>query len=105
MTSAANGENAPVAVTILDREFHVACSSEERAGLLAAARYLDTKMREMRSAARSAGLDRIAILAALNICHELLNARERETTDSKQLAENLQAINAKLERAFAASLQ
>lgn len=95
----------PVSVSILDRDFLIACTAEERPALLEAARYLDAKMREMRSAARSAGLDRIAILAALNISHELLNERQRESTDSAQLAEKLQALNTKLERAFAGSLQ
>ena len=95
----------PVSVSILDRDFLIACTAEERPALLEAARYLDAKMREMRSAARSAGLDRIAILAALNISHELLNERQRESTDSACLAEKLQALNTKLERAFAGSLQ
>jgi cell division protein ZapA len=100
-----SGASEPVTVHILDREFHVACAPEERPGVVAAARYLDDKMREMRNAARTAGLDRIAILAALNISHELLDVRRRESTDAAQLAEKLQALNAKLERAFPASLQ
>ncbi|MBA8882193.1 cell division protein ZapA [Dokdonella fugitiva] len=100
-----NGSGEPVTVHILDREFHVACTPDERAGLLAAARYLDEKMREMRNGARTAGLDRIAILAALNICHELLDERARGSRESTQLAEKLQAINLKLERLLPASLQ
>ncbi|GAA0716117.1 cell division protein ZapA [Dokdonella soli] len=95
----------PVKVSILDREFLIACTAEERPGLLDAAHYLDAKMREMRNNARSATLDRIAILAALNISHELLDERRRNSTDSTQLAEKLQALHAKLERAFATSLQ
>ncbi len=91
----------PVAISILDREVLIACTPEERPSLLEAARYLDGKMREMRSNARSATLDRVAILAALNISHELLNDRKRESTDAAQLAEKLQALNAKLERVFA----
>lgn len=95
----------PVKVNILDREFLIACTPQERAGLLDAARYLDGKMREMRNNARTATLDRIAILAALNISHELLAERQRESSDAARLTERLQALNAKLERAFAASLQ
>ena len=95
----------PVAISILDREVLIACTPEERPNLLEAARYLDEKMREMRNNARSATLDRIAILAALNISHELLNERRRESTDDARLAEKLQALNAKLERALPGSLQ
>jgi cell division protein ZapA len=100
-----SGASEPVTVHILDREFHVACAPEERPGVVAAARYLDDKMREMRNAARTAGLDRIAILAALNISHELLGERRRESTDDARLAEKLQALNATLERALPGSLQ
>ena len=98
-------ESEPVKVVILDRELHVACAPEERAGLLAAARHLDDRMREMREGSRTLGVDRIAILAALNFCHELLELRSRESRGDEALAEKLQAINLKLERAFAPSLQ
>lgn len=100
-----SGTGEPVTVHILDREFHVGCTAEERPGVIAAARYLDERMREMRNAARTAGLDRIAILAALNICHELLNERERGSSEARHLAEKLQAINLKLERVLPASIQ
>ena len=98
-------EHEPTAVHILDREYLVACAPEERDGLLAAARYLDGKMREMRGAARGAGLDRVAVLAALTVSHELLAMRERESRESERLTERLQALNAKLERALPGSLQ
>ena len=95
----------PVSVSILDREYLIACTPEERAGLIAAASLLDGKMREIRAGARSASLDRIAVLAALTIAHELIGAQSRETDSSAQLAHHLQVLNAKLERAFPGSLQ
>ncbi len=95
----------PVAIHVLDREFLVACTPEEREGLLAAARHLDGKMREMRNNARTVPFDRIAVLAALNLSHELLSARRRESAESTQVAEKLQALNAKLERVLPGSLQ
>ncbi|MFO1507029.1 MAG: cell division protein ZapA [Lysobacterales bacterium] len=88
----------PVAVRILDREYLVACTPEERAGLVAAASFLDAKMRELRAGARSATVDRIAVLAALTISHELLELRQRDSTDSEWLARHLQALDTKLER-------
>lgn len=95
----------PVSIQVLDREFLVACEPQEREGLLAAARYLDGKMREMRNNARTVPFDRIAVLAALNLSHELLEARQRESSEAAQLAEKLQALNTKLERALPGSLQ
>ncbi|MBI5659909.1 MAG: cell division protein ZapA [Nitrosomonadales bacterium] len=62
-------------VTILDREFRVACPEDERAELLETVAYLDKKMREVRDTGKVATLERIAIMAALNITHELLTTR------------------------------
>ena len=64
-------------VTIFGRQYKVACSEDERAELLEAVAYLDRKMREIRDRGKVAGVDRIAVMAALNIAHELL--RERQT--------------------------
>lgn len=62
-------------VTILDREFRVACPEEERAELLDTVAYLDKKMREIRDIGKVATVERIAIMSALNIAHELLTTR------------------------------
>lgn len=90
-----------VSVRILDREFMVACAPGERAGLMAAAQHLDARLREMRPSMRTATLERLAILAALNTSHELLTERARATG----LAEQIEALGARLEHAFAASIQ
>ncbi|WP_095108713.1 cell division protein ZapA [Pseudomonas sp. Irchel 3E20] len=66
-----------VTVQILDKEYSVSCSQEERSHLLAAARYLDDKMRKIRSSGKVIGADRIAVMAALNITHDLLHSQER----------------------------
>jgi cell division protein ZapA len=64
-----------VDVNIMGREFKVACSDEEREGLITAVNYLDKKMREIRDTGKVIGVERIAIMAALNLSHELLTAR------------------------------
>ena len=98
-------EATPVAVTILDREFLIGCTAEERAGLIAAAGYLDGKMREVRGSSRTQGLDRIAVMAALNIAHELLQARQNSNSESGALAQHLQAMRTKLDAALAPRLK
>lgn len=65
----------PIDIAILGREFTVSCTDEERQGLLEAVDYLDNKMREIRDAGKIIGAERIAMMAALNISHELLNTR------------------------------
>lgn len=62
-------------IEILGRSFTVACSDEEREGLLQAVAYLDGKMREIRDAGKIVAIERIAVMAALNITHELLNTQ------------------------------
>ena len=52
----------PVSLRLLDREFHIACAPDERPGLVAAAQFLDGKMRELKANARAPGFDRIAVL-------------------------------------------
>lgn len=64
-----------VDVNILGREFTVACTEQERPALLEAVSFLDKKMREIRDTGKIVGVERIAIMAALNISHELLNAK------------------------------
>jgi cell division protein ZapA len=64
-----------VDVNIMGREFKVSCSEEERDGLMASVTYLDKKMREIRETGKVIGVERIAIMAALNFAHELLTAR------------------------------
>ena len=66
-----------VAVIILGREFRVACPEDERESLLAAAAYLDRKLREVQASGKVIGTERAAIIAALNISHELLELRTR----------------------------
>ncbi|HWD30086.1 MAG: cell division protein ZapA [Pseudomonas sp.] len=66
-----------VTVQILDKEYSIICPPEERSNLVSAARYLDGKMREIRSSGKVIGADRIAVMAALNITHDLLHNQER----------------------------
>ncbi len=62
-------------VNILGREFRIACRDEEQKDLLKAIEYLNMKMREIRDAGKVMGVERIAIMAALNIAHEFLSTR------------------------------
>ena len=68
-------EPAGIDVTILGRQFRVACTDDEKPQLLKAVSYLDGKMREIRGSGKVIGVERIAIMAALNMAHELLSVR------------------------------
>jgi len=69
---------AQVSVRILDKEYQVACAASERTDLLDSAEILDARMREIRDSGRIVGLDRIAVMAALNMANDLLHSHERD---------------------------
>ncbi|MEK7811476.1 MAG: cell division protein ZapA [Pseudomonadota bacterium] len=84
-------------VSILDREFRVACPDDERAELLDAVAYLDKKMREIRDAGKIASVERIAIMAALNIAHELLTTKVGGGFDLAELKRRMQSMQATID--------
>lgn len=88
----------PVKVNILDKEYLVACPPGQQEGLMHAARFLNQRMQEIRSSGKVVGLDRIAVMAALNIAHELLSGGtdQRALEDVRQ---RLQALDSKLAKA------
>ena len=84
-------------VTIMGREFRVTCPDEERKGLLEAVTYLDKKMREIRDSGKIVGSERIAIMAALNITHELLTTRNRGGFDMEEFKRRIDCMQAALD--------
>ncbi len=69
------GRTVTLDVNLLGRDYKVACKEGERAELMEAVQFLDQRMREIREASKSAGADRIAVMAALNIANDLLQLR------------------------------
>lgn len=92
--------NVSLDVAIMGREFRVACPEEEREGLLQAVTYLDRKMREIRDGGKVIGLERIAIMAALNIAHDFLAARPAQP-DTREHREHIDRLIGLLDQAMA----
>ncbi|HMB57830.1 MAG TPA: cell division protein ZapA [Arenimonas sp.] len=90
----------PVSVKILDREFTVGVDAEGREGLMAAAHLLDARMREIRGNNKMAALDRVAVLAALNLAHELLQLKNGDQSQSQEISNTLGEMNRKLDGLF-----
>jgi cell division protein ZapA len=97
--------NIPVTVRILDKDYQVACPEEEKDDLIASARYLDRKMREIRDSGRIIGTDRIAVMAALNISHELLQVSEGRQRLESSLTSRIRAIQERIDQALDRSRQ
>lgn len=88
---------SPIKVHLLGKEYPIVCPQSEEHELLIAARYLDDKMRKIRDTGRVFGAERIAVMAALNIAHELIQLQQQNRVLSAGLSERLTAINEKID--------
>lgn len=91
-----NAELARVTVRILDKEYQVACPDDERAMLLESAELLNRKMQEIREGGKVVGLDRVAVMAALNLSHELLQNQALANDADHNLLGRLRTLNDRL---------
>jgi cell division protein ZapA len=96
---------AQVSVRILDKEYQVACPSSERTDLLDSAEMLDAKMKEIRDSGRVVGLDRIAVMAALNMANDLLHAKARDQMFEGDISNRLKIISERVESVLGGSRQ
>ncbi len=88
----------PVNVRILDRDYTVGVAPAERESLVAAARLLDERMRELRGGNRVAAIERVAVLAALNLAHELQMLREQNAERDRRIDAALSGLEQRLQR-------
>ena len=93
-------EPARVSVRIMEKEYVVACPYEERSALLDAAEFLNVRMREIRESGKVVGLDRIAVMAALNLAHELLKGKDRESKLDSGVGHRVRALRERVEGAL-----
>ena len=88
---------AHVSVRILDKEYQVSCPADERTALLDSAEILDTKMRDIRDSGKVVGLERIAVMAALNMANELLQANAKDKVLENTLGNRLKLMSDQVE--------
>ena len=88
-------------VTLLGRTYRVACGDGEREALMQAVAYLDGKMNEIRKSGKVMGAERIAVMAALNVAHELLSVKLGAGFDVGQAKRRISAIESQLDAAIA----
>ena len=95
-----SGTPEPVSVRILDREYTVGADADERDNLMGAARLLDARMREIRGSNRMAAVDRVAVLAALNLAHELQLMRNELAQQQQRFQSTLDGLNRRIDSAI-----
>ena len=90
-------DQARVSVRIMEKEYVVACPYEERSALLDAAEFLNARMREIRDSGKVVGLDRIAVMAALNLAHEYLRVKDRASRVGSGVGGRVRALRERVE--------
>ena len=91
--------NKGVNITIMGRDFAVACPDEEQESLLAAARYLDKNMKEIQKTGKIVGTERCAIMAALNITNDLLKL-QNSSVDQNRVESKLSLLQERIDEAL-----
>jgi len=90
----------PVSVRIMDRDYLIACPADERDALQDSARHLDRKMKEIRDSGKIVGAERIAVMAALNLTHELLQNRDLREGQNQSISARIRSLQEKIELAL-----
>jgi len=93
-------KSKPMRVNILDKEYLVSCQDEERDALFASAEFLSRRMKEIRDSGKIVGADRIAVMAALNLAHELLLQRNTGEEFQHTISSRIRALQDKIELAL-----
>ena len=92
--------NHTVALNILGKEYKVICTKDEQADLISSARQLDQQMREIRHSGKVSGGERVAVLAALNLTHELIQSKGNKAPTGSGISKSLNKMYLKIETAL-----
>jgi len=95
----------PVAVSILGKEYRIACEPGAETELVNAARFLDARMREVRNSGKVIGTDRIAVMVALNLAHELLEEKSEQDSAASSANKRIRSLRERIEIALNDSTQ
>jgi cell division protein ZapA len=95
-----NKDAKPMRIHILDKEYLVACQDSERDELFASAELLTQKMKEIRDTGKVVGADRIAVMAALNMAHELLQQRHSGDEFQQTISKRIRTLQDRLDMAL-----
>jgi cell division protein ZapA len=92
-----NNKPQPVSLIIMGKEYKIACDPEEQDDLIHSAQQLDVQLRKMRDSGKITGPDRIAVMAALNLAHELQIMKNQNAVLNQRLSECLTKMSHKIE--------
>jgi cell division protein ZapA len=99
------GSFAQVTIRILEKEYNVACPAAEKPALMASAELLNAKMREIRDSGKVVGLDRVAVMAALNLANELIKTQGQDEELKNIVGVRIRAMRDHLDSALGPAKQ
>ncbi len=88
--------SSPVLVKISGKEYQISCPEEEKRGLISSAELLHNSMEEIRATGKIVGTDRIAVMAALNLAHDLITLQDDEGSDTKGMNQQIMSMKEKV---------
>lgn len=94
-----------VTVRILDKDYQVACPPEEKVALLKSAEYLNERMREIRDSGKVVGLDRMAVMVALNLTNDLLKIQDAVDNVDSEVSERVRKMRSRMDDVLGAERQ
>ncbi len=95
-----SGQDNMVSISIMDRSYNIKCPPEQAQALYKAAHYLDAQMRKVKQSASGSMTDSIAVVAALNISHELMSYKKHADNGSDTLNQRVKSLEKKIEQAL-----
>ncbi len=98
-------ESKPVSIHIMGNEYHVASPADEVEKLEQAAKALDKRMREIKEGGRIMGLERVAVMAALNLSYELMHGERTSAEESNEINQRIKKLQEKVDSALASTAQ
>ena len=97
-------QSEPITVSLLDRDFQFACPPEQSEDLREAAKHLDERLRDVKASGRLVAMDRIAIMAALNLADELLRLQKRVSEREVTVDQRIRSLADELDHALKATM-
>jgi len=98
-------ENNTLTVSIVGKDYQVACPAGEEESLREAAHYLHKLMESIRASGRVVGLDRVAVMAALNVSNELLQSKNSRADSQAKVTTQVQKLSDRVADAISANKQ
>ena len=94
-----------VTISILGRDYQISCPPAEEEALRKSAKYLDSQMAKVKNRGTTLGFEKVAVMAALNICHDLLQKSEKANESESTSIQKIKALEERIESALQASKQ